>query len=101
MSSRSSSCRSPSRGDEGIALPAIGRVRAETLISESASAAVPATYTVAWLDGNGDSILDPGEHAVLTVDLPPTSSVHPDNPLGLVITARTSGVALVIEDVLP
>ncbi|HEY8173253.1 MAG TPA: hypothetical protein VIH21_09190 [Dehalococcoidia bacterium] len=87
------------RGDEGISLGDAGTIRAETFMSESAAAAVPATYSVAWLDGNGDQILDSGEHAVLTVNLPERSSVHPANPLRLVIHPVGS-VALVIEDVL-
>jgi hypothetical protein len=44
-------------------------------------------------------VLDPGEHAVMTVDLPAPSSVHPDNPLRLVLKPA-HGVNLVIEDVL-
>lgn len=88
------------RGDEGLAIPATGAVRAETSLSESAAAAVPATYSLEWLDGNGDSVLDPGERALLTVDLPGRTSIHPENPLRLVIKP-TDSVALVIEDVLP
>lgn len=88
------------RGDEGLAIPATGAIRAETSLSESAAAAVPATYSLEWLEGNGDSILDPGERALLTVVLPGRTSVHPDNPLRLVIKP-TDSVALVIEDVLP
>jgi hypothetical protein len=61
---------------------------------------VPSTYAVAWLDGNGDEMLDPGEHAVLTVDLPYPSAVHPGNPLELIIRP-VEGMPLVIEDVLP
>jgi hypothetical protein len=87
------------RGEEGIALGG-GTIRAETSLAESAAAAVPASYSIDWLDGNGDSVLDPGEHALLTVDLPERSSVHPDNPLRLVIKPIDS-VSLVIEDVLP
>lgn len=85
------------RGDEGIVID--GRMRAETEMSESAAAAVPAQYSVAWSDGNGDNLLDPGEHAVMTVDLPERSSVHPGNPLRLVIRTPEGGT-LVIEDVL-
>ncbi len=88
------------RGDEGIALTDDnGGMRAETLMSATAAAAVPAKYSVAWLDGNGDRVLDPGEHAVLTVDLPEKSSVHPGNPLDLVIHPA-SGPSLTIENVL-
>lgn len=88
------------RGESGIALSDDkGGMRAETAMSDTASAAVPATYSVKWLDGNGDQILDPGEHAVLTVDLPSVSTIHPENPLRLVL--RTPGGAtLIIEDVL-
>ena len=68
-------------------------------MADTASAAVPATYTLAWLDGNGDRILDPGEHALLTVDLPAVSTVHPNNPLNLVLKPA-DGSTLVIEDVL-
>ena len=46
-----------------------------------------------------ESHLDPGEHALLTVDLPAASSIHPDNPLRLVI-AEANGANLVIENVL-
>ncbi len=88
------------RGNESIALgDDAGKLRAETAMSDSASAAVPATYNVTWLGGNGDHVLDPGEHALLTVILPAASSVHPNNPLRLVI-AEANGANLVIEDVL-
>ncbi len=89
------------RGSESVTIGADdGGLRAETSLSDSASATVPATYDVAWLDGNGDRNLDPGEHAVLTADLPEHSSVHPGNPLRLVLHAA-GAPALVIEDVLP
>ena len=88
------------RDNQGIALADdSGNLRAETAMADTASAAVPATYTLAWLDGNGDRILDPGEHALLTVDLPAVSTVHPNNPLDLVIKPA-DGSTLVIEDVL-
>jgi hypothetical protein len=87
------------RGTKGLTLDGSAKLRAETAMSDTASAAVPATYALSWLDGNGDDILDPGEHAILTVDLPATSTIHPGNPLNLVITAA-DGSALVIEDVL-
>lgn len=87
------------RGDEGIILDDGFRLRAETELSDSAHAAVPATYAVSWLDGNGDLVLDPGEHAVLSVDLPQRTSVHPDNPLTLVLRP-SEGSSLIIEDVL-
>ena len=88
------------RGTQGIALTDDrGNLRAETAMSDTAAAAVPATYTLAWLDGNGDRILDPGEHALLTVDLPAVSTVHPNNPLTLVIKPA-DGSTLVIEHVL-
>ena len=87
------------RGDEGIALSDDFRLHAETAMADTAVAAVPATYSVRWLDGNGDRVLDVGEHALLTVDLPAVSTVHPGNPLRLVL--RTPGGAtLAIEDVL-
>jgi hypothetical protein len=88
------------RGTQGIPLADdSGNLRAETAMADTASAAVPATYTLAWLDGNGDRILDPGEHALLTVDLPAVSTVHPNNPLNLVLKPA-DGSTLVIEDVL-
>ncbi len=88
------------RGTQGIALTDdTGKLRAETLMSDTASAAIPATYTLTWLDGNGDRILDPGEHALLTVDLPAVSTIHPNNPLNLVIKP-SDGSTLVIEDAL-
>ncbi len=87
------------RGTEGIRLDASARLTAVTAMSDTASAAVPTMHSVSWLDGNGDDVLDAGEHALLTVDLPATSSVHPGNPLELVL--RTSdGSTLTIEDVL-
>lgn len=86
-------------GGDGIAFDG-ARLRAETAMSDTAVAAVPATFSVAWSDGNGDSILDAGEHAVLTVTLPQVSTVHPDNPLRLVVTAAR-GATVAIEDVLP
>jgi hypothetical protein len=88
------------RGTQGVALSDdSGNLRAETAMADTAVAAVPATYTLAWLDGDGDRILDPGEHALLTVDLPAVSTVHPNNPLTLVIKPA-DGSTLVIEDVL-
>jgi hypothetical protein len=87
------------RGDEGIDLGGAFQLRAETYLNESASAAVPTTYAIEWLGGNGDSVLDPGEKAVMTVDLPTPSSVHPQNPLRLVLKPE-QGMNLVIEDVL-
>ena len=87
------------RGDDGILLTQDGRLHAETLLGEGASAAVPATYTVSWPQGDGDDILEPGEHAILTVDLPQHSSIHPGNPLDLVLKPVT-GDSLRIADVL-
>ena len=88
------------RGDVGIAITDdSGAIRAETELSSTAAAAVPATYTLAWQSGNGDNVLDPGETAVLTVDLPSRSTVHPGNPLRLVLHTPSGG-SLAIEDVL-
>lgn len=87
------------RGDEGIDLGGAFKLRAETSLSESAAAAVPATYSIEWQGGNGDSILDPGEAAIMTVNLPVPSAVHPENPLRLVLKPASGG-NLVIEDVL-
>lgn len=88
------------RGNESIALPDNSAVlRVETALSESAAAAVPATWTIDWLDGNGDRSLDPGERAELTVNLPERSSIHPGNPLRIVLKP-TASTALVIEDVI-
>jgi len=87
------------RGDEGIDLGRDFDLRAETVMDLGASAAVPATYSIEWLGGNGDSVLDPGEKAAMTVELPAPSSVHPDNPLRLVLKPA-QGVNLIIEDVL-
>lgn len=87
------------RGRQGITLTDdSGKLSAQTAMAETASAAVPATYTLAWLDGNGDRILDPGEHAELTVELPAVSTIHPENPLNLVIKPA-DGSTLIIEDV--
>lgn len=88
------------RGDDPIVLTEGGRLHASTFMSETAAAAVPSTYSVAWLDGNGDEMLDPGEHAVLTVDLPYPSPVRAGNPLELIVRP-VEGMPLVIEDVLP
>jgi len=87
------------RGDEPLALADGGRVRAETLLGEGASAAVPATYVLTWLEGDGDSLLEPAERALLTIDLPANSGVRGDNPLRLVIFTGES-TSLIIEDVL-
>ena len=84
------------RGEDGITLTEGNRLHASTFMSESAAAAVPATYSVEWTNGNGDEILDPGEQAVLTVDLPSPSSVHPSNPLDLIIRP-VEGVALTVQ----
>jgi flagellin-like protein len=84
------------RGEDGILLTEGRRLHATTVMSESASAAVPADYSVAWSNGNGDEVLDPGEQAVLTVDLPSPSSVHPGNPIDLIIRP-VEGVALTVS----
>ena len=76
-----------------------GTLRAETSLSESAAATAPGTYGVSWLDGNGDDVLDPGEHAELIVDLPARSSIHPGNPLRLVIYTADNAL-LPIEHVI-
>lgn len=86
------------RGQEGIDL-STGKLRAETALAETALAAVPATYSVEWLGGNGDQVLDPTETALLNVGLPEKSSVHPQNPLRLVFVPD-AGPTLIIEDVL-
>ncbi|MDE3095336.1 MAG: hypothetical protein KGK07_04950 [Chloroflexota bacterium] len=87
------------RGQQGVSLD--GTVlRAETDMSPTAAAAVPAKFSLSWLDGNGDRVIDAGEHVVLTVDLPAVSTVHPGNPLALVFKS-TGGSRLTIADVLP
>ena len=87
------------RGEQGVSLD--GTVlRAETDMSPTAAAAVPAQYSLRWLDGNGDRVIDAGEHVVLTVDLPAVTSVHPGNPLALVFKAA-DGSTLTIQHVLP
>lgn len=87
------------RGSQGVTLTDdSGQLSAQTAMAETASAAVPAIYSLAWLDGNGDRVLDPGEHAELTVELPAISTIHPGNPLNLVIKPA-DGSTLVIEDV--
>jgi hypothetical protein len=88
------------RGNEPILLTEGRRLHASTFMSDTAAAAVPARYSLSWLDGNGDEFLDPGEHAVLTVDLPVPSPVRPENPMELIIRP-VEGVPLVIHDVLP
>jgi hypothetical protein len=88
------------RGDDPILLTEGRRLHASTFMSDTAAAAVPAQYTLEWLDGNGDDFLDPDEHAVLTVDLPVPSPVRPENPMELIIRP-VDGVPLVIHDVLP
>jgi hypothetical protein len=88
------------RGDDRIRLTQDGRIHAVTYMAETASAAVPATYTLSWLNGNGDEFLDLGEHAVLTAQLPAGSLVTAENPAKLVIKPVDS-TPLTIEDVLP
>ncbi|HEX5395643.1 MAG TPA: hypothetical protein VFX74_00995 [Candidatus Limnocylindria bacterium] len=87
------------RGEGPISLDG-AVLRAETEMSPTAAAAVPATFTVRWLDGNGDNVLDPGEHAELTVALPDHTSVHPLNRLDLVFKTADGGT-LSIQNVLP
>jgi hypothetical protein len=87
------------RGDEPLTLPAAGALHAETSLAETAAASVPATYSLAWLGGNGDGVINPGERVIMTVELPENTSVHPDSPLRLVVRPGDS-VRLVIEDVL-
>lgn len=57
------------------------------------------TYTSTDITGDGDSLLEPGESALLTVDLPANNNVDPANPLDLVLRLA-AGPSLVIEDVL-
>jgi hypothetical protein len=87
-------------GDERILLTEGRRLHASTFMSETAAAAVPAQYTLAWFGGNGDEFLDPGERAVLTVNLPVPSPVRPENPVEIIIRP-VDGLPLVIRDVLP
>lgn len=88
------------RGSQSITLTDdSGKMRAETFLSETAAAAVPATYTVEWVFGDGDNMLEKGEQALLIVGLPERSTIHPGNPLRLVIRPL-SGDSLVIYDVL-
>jgi hypothetical protein len=86
------------RGDQGVSLDG-AILRAETEMSPTAAAAVPAGYQVRWLDGNDDSTIDAGEHVELLVDLPDHTSVHPGNPLTLVFKTADGG-SLTIADVL-
>lgn len=76
-----------------------GEVSVVTTTSGTSIAVFPAKYTITWLDGNGDHTLDPGEHVVLTVDLPAAAALRPNNPLTLMIKS-SSGARLVIENVL-
>jgi hypothetical protein len=75
-------------------------LHAETSMSPTAAAAVPASYSVQFLDGNGDTTIDSGEHAQLIVDLPDNTTVYPQNPLDLVFRlpdATTVGIADVLR----
>ncbi|MBF6598943.1 MAG: hypothetical protein IVW36_00355 [Dehalococcoidia bacterium] len=84
-------------GAPGISLDG-ARLQAETEMSASAAASVPAGYTLNWLDGNGDDVIDAGEHVELVVDLPQNTSVHPGNPLTLVFKTPDGGrLPLVIQ----
>jgi hypothetical protein len=87
------------RGEDGIRLMDDGKVHASTVMGEGASSVVPAVYAVTWLDGNGDETLDPGEHAILHVELAPNTTVHPGNPLDLIVRPVDSA-PLTIEGVL-
>jgi len=86
-------------GEDAISLDG-AKLRAETEMSPTAAAAVPATYSLRWLDGNGDSFIDPGEHVELTAELPEKTSVYPQNPLALVFRTP-GGNSLRIDHVLP
>lgn len=86
-------------GRESVGLGPGANVRAETELSDSATAAVPGSYTVEWTSGNGDDTLEPGEQAMLIVDLPAKSSVHPDNPLRLVLR-YPDGRTVAVDDVI-
>lgn len=84
-------------GDRSITFPGdVGELSVETATSETSSAVVPATYALTWLDGNGDRILDPGEHAELTVYVPVGAQIHPHNPFNLKIK-RQGDATLVIQ----
>jgi hypothetical protein len=86
-------------GQDAISLDR-ATLRAETDMSDTAAAAVPATYSLRWLDGNGDEVIDAGEHIELTANLPDKTSVYPQNPLALVFRTP-GGNSLRIEHVLP
>jgi hypothetical protein len=87
-------------GDRAIPLAEdAGEISVQTTTSDTSIAVFPGRYALTWLDGNNDHILDPGEHAVLTVDLPAAAAVRPSSPLTLVIKS-SSGSRLVIENVL-
>jgi hypothetical protein len=88
------------RGDDAIRLTDDGRIHAVTFMAETASAAVPASYTLTWATGDGDQLLEAGERALLTVDLPEGSLITAANPAKLVIRPL-DGPSLTIEDVLP
>ena len=85
---------------DGQSLSLDGAVlHAETSLDPTAAAAVPGTYSVHFLDGNGDTTIDAGEHAELIVDLPAKTSVYPQNPLDLVFKLP-DGTRIAIADVL-
>lgn len=88
------------RGTDAIRLTEGGRIHAVTYMADTASAAIPATYTLSWINGNGDEFLDPGERALLVVDLPEGSLLTAENPAKLVIKP-VDAAPLTIEGVLP
>jgi hypothetical protein len=86
------------RGDHSLSLDGAA-LRAETALAETALAAVPVSFELQWTGGNGDTTLDPGETALLTVTVPERSSVREENPLDLVFVP-VDGPTLIMKDVL-
>ena len=86
------------RGDDPIDLTG-GKLHAETALAATALAAVPATYSIGWQSGDGDEVLEPGEVALLSAELPDNNNITAENPLRLVFKSA-GGPSLVIEDVL-
>lgn len=88
------------RGDQNnIALPGeSGTLSVEVAWSETASAVIPATYTLRRLEADRTALFSPGEQAELTIELPATPPIRPEHSVDLVIRTA-NGERLVIQDV--
>jgi hypothetical protein len=87
-------------GDQNnITLPEeSGMLRVAVAWSDTASAVMPASYTLKWLDGHSGRVLAPGSHAELIVELPTSPAIRREHSVDISLRAA-SGELLVIKNV--